>query len=67
MARNKSLKAGLANKAVALRTKQETQTQASLNFIAASAQAEEEARVAARHAAAVEQAVSILEEAGVAL
>lgn len=63
----KSLKTVLAGKATSLHTKSETQAQAAQNFLAASAQAQAEAQTAAKHAAAVEQALAVLDEAGVVL
>ena len=63
----KSLLEGLKGKASALRTEEDTQKQAAVNFIEASRQAGVKAAVAGNHAEAVEKALGILADAGVAL
>jgi hypothetical protein len=63
----KSLLTGLSNKAEQLRSIQEKQKQAAVNFIEASRKAEETAVIADQHAAAVEQALTIITKAGVQL
>jgi len=63
----KSLLVGLKSKAGELRTQEETQKQAAVNFIEASRQAGVKATVAGNHAYAVEKALEILGEAGVTL
>lgn len=62
-----SLNATLAQKGQALRVKQEREAQAAKNFLTAAQEAQEDSARAAAHALAVEQAVQILEEAGVTL
>ena len=65
--KSKSLLTGLTNKATQLRGVEETQKQAAVNFIEASRKAGETATLAATHAAAVEQALTIITKAGVQL
>lgn len=63
----KNLHAQLVAKSESLRSTEVTQSAASVAFIAASAEAKAKANIAANHARAVEDAVAILEEAGVVL
>ena len=64
--RNKStLNTQLANKATDLRVKQDRDAEAAKSFISAADQARADSALAAQQAAAVEQAVAILDDAGV--
>ena len=63
----KNLYTALTAKATSLRVEEAAQKEASVSFIEASRRAEVAGNVADSHAAAVEQALSILEDAGVAL
>lgn len=63
----KSLQVGLVAKAESLRNEEQRQKQAAVSFIEASRQAEQTGKVAEAHAIAVEEALSILTKAGVAL
>lgn len=60
-----ALKDALVGKSTEFWDKAEFQAQAAEDFMAASAKAQSESQTAAKHAAAVAEAVRILEEAGV--
>ena len=67
LSKSPSLGAQLSVKATELRTKQEREAQASRDFAELSRQAADTSTVAAKHAAAVEEATAILQDAGVTL
>lgn len=62
-----TLNTQLADRAKNLRAEQEFEARAAKNYLDAAAEAQEESRVKAAHALAVEQALVILDEAGVVL